>query len=166
MARRLPKRVAVFEVGPRDGLQNEPRAVPTPVKVALIERLAAAGLPAVEAGSFVSPKWVPRMADTAEVLAGIARRAGVRYPVLVPNMTGFDRALAAGADEIAIFAAASETFSRRNINCGIAESLERFRPVSDAAAARGIPVRGYVSCALGCPYEGTIAPSAVAGVAG
>ncbi len=162
---RLPKRVKMVEVGPRDGLQNESEGVPAAVRIALIDRLAAAGLKVIEAGAFVSPKWVPQMADTAEVLAGIERRPGVRYPVLVPNQKGFEAALAAGVEEIAVFGAASETFSRRNINCSIAESLERFRPICAEAAARRIRVRGYVSCALGCPYEGEIAPAAVAEVA-
>jgi hydroxymethylglutaryl-CoA lyase len=162
---RVPSRVKMVEVGPRDGLQNEPKAVPAAVKIALIERLADAGLGVVEAGAFVSPKWVPQMADTAEVLAGLRRRAGVSYPVLVPNMKGMEAAVAAGVEEIAIFGAASESFSRRNINCSIAESLERFRPVAESARARGIRIRGYVSCALGCPYEGPIAPDAVADLA-
>jgi hydroxymethylglutaryl-CoA lyase len=160
-----PKRVKMVEVGPRDGLQNEPQTVPTATKVALIDRLAAAGLSVVEAGSFVSPKWVPQMADTAAVMAAIARRAGVSYPVLVPNLKGYEAARAAGAEEIAVFAAASETFSRKNINCSIDESLDRFAPVCAAAARDGVRVRGYVSCALGCPYEGEIAPAAVARVA-
>ena len=162
---RVPGAVKMVEVGPRDGLQNEPRAVPAAVKIRLIESLADAGLTAIEAGSFVSPKWVPQMADTAEVLAGLTPRPGVSYPVLVPNLQGFDAAIAAGAREIAIFAAASESFSRKNINCSIAESLERFAPVTAAAKQAGIPVRGYISCALGCPYEGAIAPAAVADVA-
>lgn len=161
----LPKAVRVVEVGPRDGLQNEPAAPSVPVRVALVERLAEAGLKAVEAGAFVSPRWVPQMADSDAVLAGIRRRPGVRYPVLVPNMQGFRAAHAAGADEIAVFAAASESFSHRNINCSIAESLERFGPVCEAARATGIRVRGYVSCVLGCPYEGRVAPAAVADVA-
>ncbi len=161
----IPKKVKMVEVGPRDGLQNEPRSVATGIKIALIERLAAAGLPVVEATAFVSPKWVPQMADAAEVLTGISRRPGVSYPVLVPNLEGFERARAAGAREIAIFGAASETFSQRNINCSIGESLARFRPVVEAAQAERIPVRGYISCVLGCPYEGEIAPEAVARVA-
>jgi isopropylmalate/homocitrate/citramalate synthase len=160
-----PDRVTLVEVGPRDGLQNEARPVSTEVKIALIDRLAAAGLPVVEATSFVSPRRVPQLADAAEVLAGIARKPGVRYPVLTPNMTGFEAAMAAGADEVAVFGAASETFTQKNINCSIAESLERFRPVCEAAKARGVAVRGYVSCTLGCPYEGEIAPAAVARVA-
>lgn len=162
----MPARVKLVEVGPRDGLQNEPRPVPVAVRVALIERLAAAGLPVVEAGSFVSPKWVPQMADTDAVLAGLARRPDVRYPVLTPNRQGLDAAVAAGAEEVAIFGAASETFSRKNINCSIDESLDRFAAVCDAATARGLTVRGYVSCVHGCPYEGKISPGAVARVAG
>jgi hydroxymethylglutaryl-CoA lyase len=161
----IPGRVTMVEVGPRDGLQNEAALVPTAAKVELVDRLSAAGLSVVEAGSFVSPKWVPQMADTEEVLARITRRPGVRYPVLVPNLKGLERARAAAADEIAIFAAASETFSRRNINCSIAESLDRFRPVAKEALAAGMRVRGYVSCVLGCPYEGKIEPRAVADVA-
>jgi hydroxymethylglutaryl-CoA lyase len=162
----LPKRVRIVEVGPRDGLQNEAGLVSVEVKVALIEALAEAGLKAIEAGSFVSPKWVPQMADTADVLARLKRAPGVSYPVLVPNMQGFEAAAAAGVEEIAVFGAASESFSRRNINCSIAESLDRFRPVAAAALARGMRLRGYVSCVLGCPYEGAVAPSAVAAVAG
>jgi isopropylmalate/homocitrate/citramalate synthase len=162
----LPKRVKIVEVGPRDGLQNEPETVPAEVRVGLIERLTAAGLPVIEAGSFVSPKWVPQMADTAAVLARIERRPGVGYPVLVPNMKGFEAARVAGAEEIAVFGAASESFSRKNINCSIAESLARFAPVAEAAGQAGIRVRGYVSCVLGCPYEGAVAPAAVAEVAG
>jgi|SRR5688572_22815151 len=158
--------VRIVEVGPRDGLQNEPREVPTEVKVELIERLAEAGLRAVEATAFVSPKWVPQMADHTEVLERIRRRPGVSYPVLTPNLKGFEAARAAGANEVAIFGAASESFSRRNINCSIAESLERFRPVAEAAKAAGVKVRGYVSCVLGCPYEGEVAPERVAEVAG
>ena len=161
----LPARVTMVEVGPRDGLQNETETVPTAIKVALVDRLSDAGLPVIEAGAFVSPKWVPQMADTARVLAAISRKAGVRYPVLVPNTRGFEAARAAGADEIAVFAAASETFSRRNINCSIAESLDRFAPVCQAAAEAGMRVRGYVSCVLGCPYEGEVAAPTVAGVA-
>jgi len=152
-------------VGPRDGLQNEPRELPTALKVELIERLADAGLPAVEATAFVSPKWVPQMADHTEVLERIRRKPGVDYPVLAPNLKGFESARAAGATEVAIFGAASEAFSRRNINCSIAESLERFRPVAQAAQQHGIKVRGYVSCVLGCPYEGNVAPERVANVA-
>ncbi|MEQ8964926.1 MAG: hydroxymethylglutaryl-CoA lyase [Azospirillaceae bacterium] len=162
----LPDRVRIVEVGPRDGLQNEPARPSVDDRVALIEALAAAGLPAVEAGAFVSPKWVPQMADSDAVLARLPLDGPVGFPVLVPNMKGFEAARAAGAREIAVFAAASESFSRRNINCSIAESLERFAPVCEAAAAAGIAVRGYVSCVLGCPYEGEIAPAAVAEVAG
>ena len=161
----LPKCVKMVEVGPRDGLQNEAKTVPAAVKIALIERLAEAGLPVVEAGSFVSPKWVPQMADSAEVVAGIRRKPGVSYPVLVPNMKGYEAARAARAEEVAVFGAASESFSRRNINCSIAESLERFAPVCAAAQRDRVRVRGYISCALGCPYEGKIAPEAVADVA-
>ncbi len=160
-----PKSVRMVEVGPRDGLQNEAKTVPTAIKVQLIESLADAGLTAIEAGAFVSPKWVPQMADTAAVLAAIRRRPGIRYPVLVPNMKGFEAAVASGCDEIAIFGAASETFSQKNINCSIAESLERFAPVAAAAAKAGMRVRGYISCVLGCPYEGDIPPAAVATVA-
>lgn len=162
----LPKRVRIVEVGPRDGLQNEPRAVSTAVKLELIARLAEAGLTAIEATAFVSPKWVPQMADHSELLRAINRRPGVSYPVLVPNMKGFEAALAAGAQEVAVFGAASETFSRQNINCTIAESLARFEPVLAAARAAGVRVRGYVSCVLGCPYEGAVAPEKVAEVAG
>lgn len=162
----LPARVKIVDVGPRDGLQNEKGVVPTEAKVALIAALADAGLPVVESGSFVSPKWVPQMADTPEVLARIPRKAGVSYPVLVPNLKGLDAAEAAvGVEEIAIFGAASEAFSQKNINCSIAESLDRFAPVMERAKARGWRVRGYVSCVLGCPYEGDIAPQKVAEVA-
>jgi isopropylmalate/homocitrate/citramalate synthase len=161
----LPARVRLVEVGPRDGLQNEAAPVDVAGRIGLIDRLTAAGLPAIEVGSFVSPKWVPQMADTAAVLAGIERRAGVAYPVLVPNLRGLEQALAAGADEIAVFGAASESFSQKNINCSIAASLERFRPVCAEALRQGLRVRGYVSCVLGCPYEGPIDPVAVAGVA-
>lgn len=148
--------VRIVEVGPRDGLQNEPVQVPTAAKIAFIEALADAGLAVIEAGAFVSPKWVPQMADSAAVLAGLRRRAGVRYPVLVPNQAGWRAAQAAGVEEIAIFAAASEAFSQRNINCSIAESLDRFRPVVEAALTAGVAVRGYVSCVLGCPYQGAV----------
>jgi isopropylmalate/homocitrate/citramalate synthase len=161
----LPKSVEIVEVGPRDGLQNEPKSLAAAVKVTLIERLAEAGCRVVEAGAFVSPRWVPQMADTAEVLARLQRRPGVRYPVLVPNLEGLERALAAGVGEIAVFGAASETFSRRNINCSIAESLARFAPVCEAALAAGLRVRGYVSCVLGCPYEGAVPVGKVAEVA-
>jgi hydroxymethylglutaryl-CoA lyase len=162
----LPAHVRIVEVGPRDGLQNEKAEVPTAVKLELIERLADAGLQAVEATAFVSPKWIPQMADHTEVLERIRRKPGVAYPVLTPNLKGFEAARAAGATEVAIFGAASESFSRKNINCSIAESLERFRPVADAARAAGVKLRGYVSCVLGCPYEGEVAPEKVAEVAG
>jgi hydroxymethylglutaryl-CoA lyase len=161
----LPRKVRIVEVGPRDGLQNEAHPVSAAVKIELIHRLADAGLPAIEAAAFVSPKWVPQMADAAEVMAGIRRAPGVAYPVLVPNLQGLEAAIAAGAQEVAVFGAASETFSRKNINCSIAESLERFRPVAKAARDRGLRVRGYISCAAGCPYEGEVEASAVAGVA-
>jgi hydroxymethylglutaryl-CoA lyase len=160
-----PKRVKMVEVGPRDGLQSEAKTLPAALKASLIERLAEAGLAVVEAGSFVSPKWVPQMADTAEVLAALTRKPGVAYPVLVPNMTGYLAARQARVEEIAIFAAASESFSQHNINCSIAESLARFAPVTEAAAREGVKVRGYVSCVLGCPYEGEVAVGAVAEVA-
>jgi len=161
----VPERVKIVEVGPRDGLQNEARDVATAVKIELIDHLAAAGVTGIEAGSFVSPKWVPQMADSAAVFAGIKRRPGVVYSALTPNMKGYEGAIAAKADEVAIFGAASESFSQKNINCSIAESLERFRPLCAAAEKDGIPVRGYISCVLGCPYEGFIEPTAVARVA-
>jgi hydroxymethylglutaryl-CoA lyase len=148
--------VRIVEVGPRDGLQNEATVVPAAAKIALIDRLSATGLQTVEATSFVSPKWVPQLGDAAEVYAGISRRPGVRYPVLVPNLQGYERALAAGADEVAVFTAASEAFNRRNTNAGIDESLERFAPVLERAAADGVRVRGYVSTVLGCPYQGDV----------
>lgn len=157
--------VRIVEVGPRDGLQNEPRLVPTTVKAELIERLADAGLRNIEATAFVSPNWVPQMADHKELLEAIKRTPGVRYSALIPNLKGFESALAAHVDEVAVFAAASETFSRKNINCSIAESFVRFRPVMEVARSAGIPVRGYISCALGCPYEGEIDPTAVSDVA-
>ncbi|MCX7355752.1 MAG: hydroxymethylglutaryl-CoA lyase [Alphaproteobacteria bacterium] len=162
---RLPKSVKIVDVGPRDGLQNEAKSVPAEAKIAFIERLADAGIKSVETGAFVSPKWVPQMADTAQVLAGLKRKPGTHYPVLVPNMKGFEAALASNVEEIAVFGAASESFSQKNINCSIAESLERFAPVVAAAKDKRIRVRGYVSCVLGCPYEGDIAVSAVADVA-
>jgi hydroxymethylglutaryl-CoA lyase len=154
--------VSIVEMGARDGLQNEAMNVSAVIKSGLIDRLAAAGLQRIEAGSFVSPRWVPQMADSAEVFAGITRLAGVRYSALTPNMQGFERAIAAGADEIAVFAAASEAFSQKNINCGIKESIQRFTDVCDAARVNGIPVRGYVSCAMGCPYQGAVAADDVA----
>ncbi len=163
---KLPEAVTIVEVGPRDGLQNESERVALEDRIELIERLAASGLTVIEAGAFVSPKWVPQMAGTAELLARLPRRPGLRYPVLVPNMKGFEAALAAGVEEIAIFGAASESFSKRNINCSIDESLERFAPVAAAARENGIALRGYLSCVLGCPYEGEIAPEKVAEVAG
>jgi len=162
----VPGSVRLVEVGPRDGLQNERGEVPTDVKVELIERLADAGLPAVEATAFVSPKWIPQMADHTEVLERIRRKPGVSYPVLTPNLKGFESARAAGATEVAIFGAASEAFSKKNINCSIAESLDRFRPVVDAAKSSNVKVRGYVSCVLGCPYEGEVKAERVADVAG
>jgi hydroxymethylglutaryl-CoA lyase len=152
----MPASVRIVEVGPRDGLQNEKAIVPTPAKVELIDRLSAAGLPCIEATSFVSPKWVPQLADAAEVMAAIDRKPGVRYPVLVPNLQGYERAIAAGARDIAVFTAASETFNRRNTNAGIDESLERFAPVMERARADGVAVRGYVSTVLGCPYQGEV----------
>jgi len=161
----LPKRVRMVEVGPRDGLQNEATTVPAAIKIALIERLADAGLKTVEAGSFVSPKWIPQMADTAEVLAGLHRAPGVSYPVLVPNMKGFEGAVASHCDEVAVFAAASESFSRRNTNCSIAESFERIAPVAEAARTKNIRVRGYISTVVDCSYEVPIAPRAVTEVA-
>ncbi len=157
--------VTVVEVSPRDGLQNEKVLLPTAVKVELVDRLSDAGFRAIEVTSFVSPKAVPQMGDAAEVMAAIRRAPGVRYSVLTPNLRGFEGAVAARADAICVFGSASETFSQRNINCSIAESMERFRPVVAAARERGIAVRGTVSCALGCPYEGEVAPAAVAGVA-
>ncbi|MFN7572602.1 MAG: hydroxymethylglutaryl-CoA lyase [Betaproteobacteria bacterium] len=161
----LPTRVQIVDVGPRDGLQNEKQPIAADVKVELVDRLTDAGFSAIEATSFVSPKWVPQMADGAEVMARIRRKPGVVYSVLVPNMKGFEGARVARADEIVIFGAASEAFSQRNINCSIAESIERFRPVCDAARAAGIAIRGAISCALGCPYQGEVEPAAVAYVA-
>ncbi|MDE2047001.1 MAG: hydroxymethylglutaryl-CoA lyase [Betaproteobacteria bacterium] len=160
----LPPHVQLTDVGPRDGLQNEKAQVATAVKVELIERLADAGVRNVESTSFVSPKWVPQMGDAAEVMAGIRRRPGVMYSVLTPNMKGFDGALAARADEVVIFGAASEAFSQRNINCSIAESIARFEPVARAAQAAGMRVRAAVSCALGCPYQGEVPVQSVADV--
>ncbi len=161
----IPDFVKIVEVGPRDGLQNEAHAVSVAARVALIDALSATGLPVIEAGSFVSPKWVPRMAGSAEVLAAINRKPGVSYSVLVPNMQGMLAAAGSDIDEVAIFASASETFSQKNINCSIAESLERFAPVAEHARQRGLRLRGYVSCVLGCPYEGAVSIDAVAGVA-
>jgi hydroxymethylglutaryl-CoA lyase len=158
----LPQRVRIVEVGPRDGLQNEAESVPTEIKLELIRRLAAAGLRHIEVTAFVSPRRIPQMADHEAVMRGVARQAGVVYSALTPNLRGFEAAVAAGADQVAVFGAASETFSQRNIHCSIAESLQRFEEVMRAARERGIAVRGYVSCVLGCPYEGAIAPAAVA----
>lgn len=160
----MSDRVTIYEVSPRDGLQNEKRPIPTPRKIALVDMLSGCGFSHVEVASFVSPKWVPQMADGARVLAGIARRPGVTYGALTPNLKGYAAAQAAGASEAAIFAAASETFSQRNINCSIAESLARFAPVAEAAQADGTPLRGYVSCVTDCPFEGAIAPQTVARV--
>jgi hydroxymethylglutaryl-CoA lyase len=157
--------VRVYEVGPRDGLQNEAAIIPTDRKIALIDALSRVGFERIEATSFVSPKWVPQLADAAEVMAGIVRAPGTRYAVLVPNLKGFDMARTAGADEIAVFASASEGFSQKNINCSIAESLARFAPVIEIAAVADIPVRGYVSCVVECPYDGPVAPEAVRDVA-
>ncbi|SEQ70978.1 hydroxymethylglutaryl-CoA lyase [Azotobacter beijerinckii] len=162
----LPQHVRLVEVGPRDGLQNEKQPIGVADKVRLVDDLTVAGLEYVEVGSFVSPAWVPQMAGSAEVFAGIRRQPGVVYAALTPNMKGFEAAMAAGVEEVAVFAAASEAFSRKNLNCSIAESLARFVPVLDAARARGVRVRGYVSCVLGCPYEGEVAPQQVASVAG
>ena len=162
----FPKQARLVEMSPRDGLQNEAGPViATRIKTRLIDRLADCGLSHIESASFVSPKWVPQMGDAAEVMAGISRKAGVRYSVLTPNLRGFENALAAGVDEVAVFGAASESFSQKNINCSIAQSLERFLPVMEAAQKHNIPVRGYVSTVLGCPYEGHIAPEQVAKVA-
>lgn len=161
----LAQHVRLVEVGPRDGLQNERHPVSVEQRIQLIDALSGAGFRHIEAGSFVSPRWVPQMADSAEVLAGIQRRTGGRYAALVPNLQGMQAALDAGADEVAVFASASEAFSRRNINCSISESLQRFVPVMELAARHGIPVRGYVSCVLGCPYEGEVSTGQVAGVA-
>lgn len=161
----LPDRVRVYEVGPRDGLQNEPAAVPVATRVELVERLADCGFPAVEAAAFVSPRRVPQMEGSAEVMAGIRRRDGVAYPVLVPNLRGLEDAKAAGVDTVCLLAGASETFQRNNVNASIGESLDRAEEVAEAARAASLRVRGYVSCVLGCPYEGEVAPSAVVRVA-
>jgi isopropylmalate/homocitrate/citramalate synthase len=157
----LPDYVKIVEVGPRDGLQNEKLVVPTAVKIELIHRLVRAGCPVVEATAFVSPKWVPQMADAPDVLGGIDLEPGVQYPVLAPNLRGFQAAVDAGAKEVAVFAAASEAFSNTNINCSIEESLERFVPITESAVKNGVAVRGYVSCVLGCPYEGPVDPASV-----
>jgi hydroxymethylglutaryl-CoA lyase len=158
-------RVTIYEVSPRDGLQNEPRPIPTADKIALIDRLSACGFAFIEAASFVSPRWVPQMADGAAVLAGIARAPGVTYAALTPNLKGYAAARAAGAGEAAVFASASESFSRKNINASIAESLERFEPVAESARCDGMPLRGYVSCVTDCPFEGPVDPGAVSRVA-
>jgi hydroxymethylglutaryl-CoA lyase len=161
----IPARVKIVEVGPRDGLQNEAVTVPAEVRIRLVEMLADAGLEVVEAGAFVSPKWVPQMATTAEVMRGIERKPGISYPVLVPNLKGLELALECGVEEIALFAAASETFSQKNTNCSIAESIERFEAVIDAAQEAKLKIRGYISCVLGCPYEGEVDPETVAMIA-
>ena len=158
---KFPKHVSLVEVGPRDGLQNEKQEIPAAIKIELVNRLSDAGFRNVESGSFVSPKWVPQMATSAEVMAGIARKPSVIYSVLTPNMKGFEGALASGANEVVIFGAASEAFSQKNINCGIVESIERFRPVAEAAKANGMRVRAAVSCALGCPYQGEVSIESV-----
>ena len=162
----LPSFVQLIDVGPRDGLQNEKQPVPAAVKIGLVHRLQAAGLKEIEVTSFVSPKWVPQMADNAEVMAGIQRQADVRYSVLTPNLQGFEAALKSQPDEIVVFGAASEAFSHKNINCSIAESMERFDPVVQAALAAGIAVRGAMSCTVGCPYEGDVSPERVGYLAG
>ena len=161
----IPTKVKLVDVGPRDGLQNEKQPVPAAVKIELVHRLQDAGLTEIEVTSFVSPKWVPQMADNAEVMVGIARKSGVRYSVLTPNMQGFESALKSNPDEIVVFGAASEAFSQKNINCSIAESIERFRPVVQAALDKGLTVRGAISCAVGCPYEGDVSPERVEMVA-
>jgi hydroxymethylglutaryl-CoA lyase len=160
----LPTKVKIVEVGPRDGLQNERQTIPAEVKIELINRLTQAGFPNIEAVSFVSPKWVPQMATSAEVMEGIARKPGVLYSALTPNIRGFEAALAAKADEVVIFGSASEAFSQKNINCSIAESIERFRDVAQAAGRHGLLLRGSVSCSFGCPYQGAVDPESVADV--
>lgn len=161
-----PSRVQLVDVGPRDGLQNEKQLIPAATKIELVHRLQAAGVAEIEVTSFVSPKWVPQMGDNAEVMAGVQRKPGVRYSVLTPNLKGFEAAVLSQPDEIVVFGAASEAFSQKNINCSIAESIERFAPVVEAAQAAGIAVRGAMSCTVGCPYEGDIAPARVAYLAG
>jgi hydroxymethylglutaryl-CoA lyase len=161
----MPEPVAIFEMAPRDGLQNETRLIDTAAKIRLVDLLSGCGFTKIEVTSFVSPKWVPQLADAAAVMAGITRKPGTSYTALTPNLQGFERALAAGADEVAVFASASEGFSQKNLNCSIAESLERFRPVLQNARTAMIPVRGYVSCVTDCPYDGPVAPKAVADVA-
>ncbi|SFJ42802.1 hydroxymethylglutaryl-CoA lyase [Celeribacter neptunius] len=165
MTGQVSDHVRIYEVGPRDGLQNEKRVIPAAQKIELVNRLSDAGFEKIEATSFVSPKWVPQLADASDVMAGITRREGTDYAVLTPNLKGFERALEAGADEVAVFASASEGFSQKNINCSIAESLTRFEPLMEAAARARIPVRGYVSCVVACPYDGEVAPGAVRDVA-
>ena len=160
----LPTAVTIVEVGPRDGLQNEKQLIPLDTKLQLIDDLAAAGIAAIESGSFVNPKWIPQMADSEAVFRGLNRKAGVRYTALTPNLQGFERAMAAGVDEVAVFAAASEAFSQKNINCSIAQSLERFADVMQAARENDVAVRGYVSCVLGCPYQGDVEPDSVTNV--
>ena len=162
----IPSRVQIIDVGPRDGLQNEKSPVPAEVKIGLVHRLQEAGLHEIEVTSFVSPKWVPQMADNVDVMAGIERKAGVRYSVLTPNLQGYEAAVKTRPDEIVVFGSASEAFSRKNINCSIAESIERFASVVEAALAAGIRVRGAMSCTVGCPYEGEVAPQQVAYLAG
>lgn len=162
---KLPTKVRIVEVGPRDGLQNEKQAIPTSIKIQLIENLVTAGLTYIEAGSFVNPKWVPQMADSGEVFAAIARKPGITYAALTPNLQGYERAIAVNANEVAIFAAASEAFSQKNINCSINESIRRFEPLISAANAQQIPVRGYISCIAGCPYSGAIDATTVTSIA-
>jgi hydroxymethylglutaryl-CoA lyase len=162
---KFPNTVKLVDVGPRDGLQNEKQLVSAATKIELVHRLQAAGLTEIEVTSYVSPKWVPQMADNAQVMAGIQRKAGVRYSVLTPNMKGFEGALASKADEVVVFGAASEAFSQKNINCSIAESIERFAPVAEAALKAGMTVRGAISCTVGCPYEGDVPPERTAYVA-
>jgi hydroxymethylglutaryl-CoA lyase len=161
----LPKKVRLVEVGPRDGLQNEKQAIPTAAKIQLVENLVDAGLMYIEAGSFVNPKWVPQMADSGEVFSGITRKPGVTYAALTPNLQGYERAIAVNASEVAIFAAASEAFSQKNINCSISESIQRFETLINAAKAQRVPVRGYISCVAGCPYSGTVDVATVASIA-
>lgn len=161
----LPQKVRIVEVGPRDGLQNEKQAIPTSAKIQLIEQLVEAGLTYIEAGSFVNPKWVPQMADSADVFAGINRKANITYAALVPNLQGYERAISVNANEVAIFAAASEAFSQKNINCSISKSIKRFEVLMNAAQTQKIPVRGYISCVAGCPYSGDVDPARVATIA-
>lgn len=161
----LPNQVRIVEVGPRDGLQNEKQTITTAIKIQLIENLVAAGLTYIEAGSFVNPKWVPQMADSGDVFSGVARKPGVTYAALTPNLQGYERAIAVNANEVAIFAAASEAFSQKNINCSISESIQRFETLISAAKAQQIPVRGYISCVAGCPYSGAVNAQTVASIA-